>query len=121
MAKKKIIRFISFVMLVLLFTQIMPNLTDYTYNFESNIQAPKVFLPQGSFHTEAIYIKKESQTKTISKTQSNNKPICIPYITVEGISAILPPYNEILFDSRKVIKQSILHYFNASKYKNNRL
>lgn len=117
MEKKKIIKFISLIIFTLIIFQLIPNLADCVGSFKSDTQASKAHLPSGKFHTETLHTGRSSHIKTIPKIQSNTKSIYIPYITIEGISAILPSFNEKSLDYRKVIRQSILHYFNASKYK----
>lgn len=118
MKKNKIIRFISLVIFVLLIFQLIPTI-DYVNDFQSHAQNSKVFLSSGVLHTDVLLIGRERQKTSIQKVQFRNIPLSIPQTSIEGFSAINFSFQEMPFDYRRVIRQTIPHYFNGSKYMSN--
>lgn len=119
MGKKKLIKIISFLIITFWVFQLIPITLTHVEGFQSNIQNSKVFLSSVSFNSDVLYIGRESQKTSIQKVQIKNASICIPQLLIEDISVINLSYQEMQYDHRKDIRESIPHYFNGGKYKGN--
>lgn len=119
MKKKKVIKLISFAIFFLLIFQLIPSTLTCIDGFQNHTQNSNVFLSSGAFHTDVIYIGSKSQKSSIQKVQLKNTLIFVPQISIEDISVINFSFQKLPLDYRRVIRQSIPHYFNGSKYKNN--
>ena len=117
MEKKRIIKLISFAIFILLIFQLIPSTVNCVDGSQSHTQNSKVFLSSGSIHTDVLYVGRESQKTAIQKVQVKNIPTFVSQISNADISAIQFTSQEMPFDHRRVIRQSIPHYFNGGKYK----
>lgn len=119
MEKKKTINYLSFIVILLIVIQLIPSSLTRVEGFDNHTQNSKVFLSSISFNSDILYIGRESQKTSIQKLQVKNASLCIPQISFEDISSINISFQEMPFDYQTAIRQSIPHYFNGSKYKNN--
>lgn len=118
MEKKRIIRLISFLIILFIIIQLVPGAADFTDGYQSHSQNSKAFLSSGAYHTDVLLIGKDNQKISVHKVQLNNIFNCIPKVSIEKFSTAQFSFHEMPFDFRKVIRQSNQNYFNGSKYKN---
>ncbi len=121
MKNKKIIKLISYAIFILLIFQLMPSTLSSVDGFLSHAQNSKVILLSGVFHTDAIYTGRESQKSAIQRVPLRSTSVSASQICVEDIFIASSSFPELPSDCRRVIRQSIPHYFNGGKYKNNSL
>jgi len=119
MGKKRIIKLISFLIILFMVFQLIPSAVDSAVGYKDHSQSSKVFLSSGAYHTDVLLIGKDNQKTSVHKVQVNHIFNCIPQVQIEDFSAVQFAFRELPFDYRKVIRQSIQQYFNGSKYKNN--
>ena len=119
MKKERIIKFISIVIYLILIVRLVPNSSPGIDGYQRLTQSSKALLSSGVFHTDVLYNGREGQKPLIQKVQLKNTSICIPRISIDDITVSSFSFQELPFDYRKVIRQSVPHYFNGSKYKNN--
>ncbi len=119
MRLKKTVTVILFLIIALMIFQLIPAHAAPADGLQIHAQNSKVLLLSGFVHNDIIYIHNESQKTSIQKVQINNTLLYVPPISVEGISLSRFLFLEMPFDHRKIIRQSIPHYFNGSKYKGN--
>jgi hypothetical protein len=119
MRLKKTVTVILFLIIALMIFQLIPAEAAPADGFQIHTQNSKALLLSGFVHNDIIYIHNGNQKTSIQKVQINNTLLYVPPISVEGISVSSFLFFEMPFDHRKIIRQSIPHYFNGSKYKGN--
>jgi hypothetical protein len=119
MRKKKIIKLISFLIIMFLVFQVIPNTLTSVGNFQSHSQASTKFLASSFINADVLHYGREYQKTSFQKVQIKNPLINIPQILIGDLNSITLSFPEVPIDHRRVIRQSIPHYFNGSKYKDN--
>lgn len=119
MGNKRIVKFITFIIFISLFFQVIPSTPNCINGFENHVVNTTAFLSSEVLHTDVLYISRESQKSLIQIIQLRNLSVCVPQITIEDIFAVNISFQEIPLDYRKSIRQSISHYFHGSKFKEN--
>lgn len=117
---KRTVKLISLLIIVFIVFQLIPSNIACTDGFQSHAQSSKMLLSERLFHTDNVYFNRENQKTQIHKVPIKNITINVQQLCIDDISLLNYSYHEEQFDLRKVIRQSIPHYFNGSKYRNNR-
>lgn len=116
MARKRIFRIILFLIIIFLFSQLIPSNLNSIERFQSHSQNHKVLLPPNSFIRDILFIGNESN-KTLFKNLSIKFSLnSIFLMFIVGIYLVNLFFQKKPFDYRKSIRQSISHYFYGSKY-----
>lgn len=118
MKKNKVIKLISFVIITLIVFQLIPITSNCDNGFQSHTQSSKALLSSVSIHADALLIGRESQKLSIKNVRFKNALAYFHQILIEDIAVINFSFQEMPFDYRRIIRQSIPHYFYGSKYKN---
>ncbi|MDP4092105.1 MAG: hypothetical protein Q8920_01960 [Bacillota bacterium] len=119
MEKKRILKLISLLIIALMIFQLIPSTLNCIEGLQGHTQNSKASLSTASIQTDASFIGRENQKTSAQNIQLRNTSIYLPKISCVDISNFCVSFQEMPFDFRKVIRQSIPHYFNGSKYKNN--
>lgn len=106
-------------MIIALLFQLMPSTYDYADDFQSQKQDSQAFFSSKIINTDIIYTGERNQRTSIQKIQINSTPAYIPQVFIEDICATSFTFQGVDLDHRKIIRQSVPHYFNGSKYKGN--
>lgn len=117
MKQKKTMRLFLIAIVALIVIQLLPGsiATDRLYTHSQN---SKALILSSYVYTDILYIHNENQKTSIQKCQINNSPFYIYHqiytddFSIANYSIVREP-----IDYRKIIRQSIPHYFYGSKNK----
>ena len=118
MGKRKIIRTIIFLIIISLVLQFLPislNYTEYFKSYSSNSELLRA-RPNILNHCVLAIIKEAYLLLFHNVSINSDSTGCSTKIT-NCINLVNSNNLNLLFDNRYLIKPSILHYFNGSKYK----
>lgn len=109
-------KLISILIIFCLLFQLIPVLTCYSGIFQDNFPGQNI-LPVHSYITDILYIGKENQKPLNQHTSFKDNFLYTNPIFFSELYLLNFSLQNMPFDHRRVIRQSIPDYFNGSKYK----
>lgn len=106
-----------FILMVILLFQMIPSSMSFCSDFKGQPENSREFITSSVFNTDVLYIGERNTKGSIQKLQINYNPVYIQKTYLEDIAVTNVSFLEVPLDLRKIIRQSIPHYFNGSRYK----
>ncbi len=117
MERKKIVKVVSLLIIVFLAFQMIPTFFTGNDGFQNHAQRSKTIFGI-VHHSDAVYFIKQNNKSLLHRLPTNNTAVSINQISLNNIYSVNLSFREMPTDHRRVIRKSIPHYFNGSKYKN---
>lgn len=117
MGKDRTIKIVLLLIIVLFVFQLIPSNLNYDEDSQSHTQSTEVFIKSGSINTDILLIGKLNQKEAFQKLLIKSPSTVVNRTFVVDVFSNYSFFKEDPFDHRKVIRQSIPHYFNGTKYK----
>lgn len=121
MYKKRFTGFMAILIIVCFLFQLLPVSTEGVVGYVWHTEDSKVHLYPGLVHDNILLIGRPGFKTKFYKITIKHPSVIARDISLIVISLCKSFLSVVIFDYRTVIKQSIPHYFNGTKYKSNRL
>lgn len=119
---KRIWKLLAFTIIAFFVLQLVPGSVTHADGLHNHAQNSSVLLPSNIVNSDVWHFGEGNQKLSVQKIPIKSNQYWIPHLTIEDISSAgYTSFQEMPFDYRSVIRQSIPHYFNGGKYKRGQL